>query len=57
MQALEDILNKLIIESDPSIRKYSRPQALHNDPEDHPDVIMLVSTVIQIYAVLFSVFV
>ena len=44
MQALEDILNKLILESDPSIRKYEKPKPLHNDPEDHPDVIMLVST-------------
>ena len=43
-EALEDIINKLILESDPSIRKPNfKLPPLHEDDESHPDVIMLVS--------------
>ena len=44
-EALEDIINKMILESDPSLRKpYKRP-AENEDPSDHPAVLKLVTII------------
>ena len=41
-ESIEDVLNRLILESDPELRTYEKKRSENDDPEDHPAVLLLV---------------